>query len=205
MTVIIDYHTGNLGSILNMIRKSGHEAVISDEMEVIKSATRIILPGVGSFDFGMHMLNTLGVVNVIRQKVLEDKTPILGICLGAQLLCQSSEEGKMQGLGLIEARVVKFPSASDGKKYPVPHMGWDHVKPAKTSRLMPPAEEVRRFYFVHSYCIQCRYATDVLAENTYSLRFHSAFEHENILGVQFHPEKSHRFGKEIYKNFIEQY
>jgi glutamine amidotransferase len=203
MVVIVDYKTGNIASIQNMIKKIGYESVISNDKDTIKGAEKLILPGVGSFDYGMNQLETLGLIDLLNDKVLKDQTPILGICLGAQLCCLTSEEGRMPGLGWINASVRKFPTHANGHRYSVPHMGWDFVKPAKKSILFNKIEDSGRFYFVHSYYIDCQNPDDVLAHNVYSTSYHSAFQKNNIMGVQFHPEKSHRFGKEVFKNFLE--
>jgi len=205
MTVIIDYQAGNLGSIQNMLKKLGEVSMITSNPDEISQADHLILPGVGAFDFGMQKLRELDLISSLRKKVLEEKTPILGVCLGAQLFCNTSEEGIEAGLGFINGVVRKFPTSLDGKKFSVPHMGWDYVRPDKDSKLLPASEEGMRFYFVHSYGITCLDQSDVLAKNQYSMMYHSAFERDNILGVQFHPEKSHRFGKQLYKNFIEKY
>lgn len=205
MTVIIDYQAGNLGSIQNMLKKLGEVSMITSNPEEISQADHLILPGVGAFDFGMQKLRELNLVSSLRKKVLEEKTPILGVCLGAQLFCNSSEEGIESGLGFINGVVRKFPTSLEGKRFSVPHMGWDYVIPEKESKLLSASEEGMRFYFVHSYGITCLDQSDVLAKNQYSMMYHSAFERDNILGVQFHPEKSHRFGKQLYKNFIEKY
>lgn len=204
MTVIIDYKTGNLGSIENMLRKIGHQAVITHDLEAIAKASKLILPGVGSFDYGIGQLEELGLTPILNKKVHDEKVPILGICLGAQLCCLSSEEGRKSGLGWIDAHVRKFPTQVGDKKYPVPHMGWDYVSPKKQSRLLEGLEEPR-FYFVHSYYIDCVDPAEVLTESTYSTRYASGFEKGNILGVQFHPEKSHKYGKQLLKNFIDLY
>jgi imidazole glycerol-phosphate synthase subunit HisH len=203
MVVIVDYKTGNIASIQNMIKKIGYESVISNDKDIIRGAEKLILPGVGSFDYGMNQLDELGLIESLNHKVLIEKIPLLGICLGAQLCCISSEEGKKPGLGWINATVKKFPNINNGKRYSVPHMGWDYANPAKESVLFNGIENDRRFYFVHSYYIDCQNPEDVLAYNSYSTSYHSAFQKSNIMGVQFHPEKSHRFGKELFKNFLE--
>ena len=205
MTVVIDYHAGNLGSIKNMLKKLDVESIVSSKADDLRIASHLILPGVGSFDFGMKKLHELNLVDLIKKRVIEEKVPILGVCLGAQLFCKSSEEGKEEGLGFIDADVRKFPTIVNGKRYAVPHMGWDFVIPMKESRLLQNNTDLSRFYFVHSYGITCNNPNDILAANEYSMVYHSAFERDNILGVQFHPEKSHRFGKQLYKNFIEKY
>lgn len=205
MIVIVDYQAGNIGSIKNMIKKIGHEAVISDDRDVIAKASKLILPGVGSFDYGMTKLRELNLIEVLQRKVFEERIPVLGICLGAQLMCNSSEEGVIPGLGWVKGKVKKFIVPRDGKKFTVPHMGWNVVNVCKESKLLSEVSMPARFYFVHSYYILCDDASDVLTDNIYCVGYHSAFERENILGVQYHPEKSHKFGKQLLKNFIEKY
>ncbi len=205
MVVIIDYQAGNIGSIRNMIKKLGSEAVISSDEAVIRSATKLILPGVGSFDYGMSKLQELGLLDILSQKVGIENIPILGICLGAQLMCRASEEGQLPGLGWIQGDVKRLPGVKDGAKYTVPHMGWDIVRLQKPSKLFSDMQEPARFYFVHSYYIACDDKRDVLTSNTYSVSFDSAFERGNILGVQYHPEKSHKFGKQLLRNFLVNY
>lgn len=201
MIAIIDYGMGNLGSIANMIKKVGYKCIITSDLEEIKTASKLILPGVGSFDNGMKNLADLGMIEVLNQKVLIDKTPILGICLGMQLMTKSSEEGKLSGLGWIDAQTKKF--VSDILK--IPHMGWNLIKHQKNSHLFDEYTSEKRFYFVHSYCIECFNYEDVLTTTPYTHEFVSSFEKENIIGVQFHPEKSHKFGMSLLKNFVEKY
>jgi glutamine amidotransferase len=204
MIAIIDYQAGNIGSIKNMLRKLGAQAEITGDPDVIRKASKIILPGVGSFDYGVIKLAEAGITEVLHEQK-KANIPILGICLGAQLMCKRSEEGKLAGLSWIDADVIRFPNQVDDKKYAVPHIGWDHVRPAKASRLFDNLPEPSRFYFVHSYFISCHNPHDSLAHNLYGTAFDSAFEAGNIAGVQFHPEKSHKFGKLLLKNFVERF
>lgn len=201
MITIIDYGMGNLGSIANMIKKTDHKCLITSDIKEIKQATKLILPGVGSFDNGMRNLTELGMIEVLNQKVLIEKTPILGICLGMQLMTKSSEEGKLSGLKWIDAETKKF--ASDTLK--IPHMGWNIVKHQKESKLFDECESEKRFYFVHSYYVSSNQEVDVLTNTNYIQDFVSSFEKENIVGVQFHPDKSHKFGMQLLKNFVERY
>lgn len=201
MIVVIDYGMGNLGSISNMIKKIGHKCIITSDLEEIKNASKLILPGVGSFDNGMKNLKELGMIEVLNRKVLVEKFPILGICLGMQLMTKSSEEGKLSGLGWVDAQTKKF--VSDTLK--IPHMGWNIVKHQKESKLFDECESEKRFYFVHSYCVSCKQKVDILTNTNYTQDFVSSFEKENIVGVQFHPEKSHKFGMSLLKNFVENY
>jgi glutamine amidotransferase len=204
MIAVVDYQAGNIGSIQNMLKKIGHDSVITSDPETIAKADKVILPGVGAFDYGMHNLHKMNLIPVLEEK-RKSKTPILGICLGAQLMCNSSEEGKEKGLGWIEGEVLRFKNLVENKKLLVPHMGWDNVAPTKESRLFTGMPSNPRFYFVHSYYINCANKKDQLIQNRYGNYFDSAFERENIVGVQFHPEKSHKFGKQLLKNFIECY
>ena len=201
MIIVIDYGMGNLGSIANMIKKVGYKCIITSDLEEIKKATKLILPGVGSFDNGMKNLEKLGMIEVLNQKVLVEKTPILGICLGMQLMTKSSEEGNLLGLGWIEADTKKF--VSDTLK--IPHMGWNTIKHQKNSKLFDESENEKRFYFVHSYCVNCNQEVDILTNTNYIQDFVSSFQKENIIGVQYHPEKSHKFGMSLIKNFVENY
>jgi glutamine amidotransferase len=201
MIVIIDYGMGNLGSIANMIKKVGAKSIITSDLEEIKRADKLILPGVGSFNNGMRELKELGLIDTLNTKVLEDKTPILGICLGMQLMTQSSEEGELDGLGWIEAESKRFVS----KSLKVPHMGWNIIYNQKESKLFTPTDDEERFYFVHSYYVSCNNREDILTTTSYGHNFVSSFEKENIVGVQFHPEKSHKFGMRLFKNFVERY
>lgn len=206
MVTIIDYGMGNLGSVSNMFKKIGHDSQITSNREDILEASKILLPGVGSFDSAMKNLEELGLIDLIKQKVLTDKTPILGICLGMQLLTTRSEEGDLNGLGLVDANVEKFNFNGLNKNLPVPHMGWNEVEIKKESKLIQLDEqEDNRYYFVHSYAIKCRDEKDILTTTNYGGNFVSSFEKNNILGCQFHPEKSHKFGMKIFKNFVDNY
>jgi glutamine amidotransferase len=184
-----------------MIKKVGAKSIITSDLEEIKRADKLILPGVGSFDNGMRELKELGLIDTLNTKVLEDKTPILGICLGMQLMTQSSEEGELDGLGWIEAESKRFVS----KSLKVPHMGWNIIYNQKESKLFTPTDDEERFYFVHSYYVSCNDREDILTTTSYGHNFVSSFEKENIVGVQFHPEKSHKFGMRLFKNFVERY
>ena len=205
MIVILDIGIGNPSSILNMLKKVGAEGVLCRDTATLRTATGIIFPGVGSFDSCVDALEKSGLKDVLEQMVINEKVPFLGICLGMQILFGRSEEGLKSGLGWIDGRVVKFKSSqieSGSKKLRIPHMGWNTVKPHIKDSLISEAEE-ERFYFVHSY-----YASDVPAENVlgttpYGVEFVCAVQKENILGTQFHPEKSHRFGMRLMKKFVE--
>ena len=201
MIVIIDYGMGNLGSISNMIKKIGFKSQISSDPNIIKNATKIILPGVGTFDNGIKNIRDYGLLDILNQKVLVEKIPILGICLGMQLMTCSSDEGVESGLGWIEAYTKKF-FDNDLK---TPHMGWNVISHHKQSKLFDELETEKRFYFVHSYYVDAGHNADVLSVTSYGHDFVSSFEKDNIVGVQFHPEKSHVFGMKLLKNFVERY
>lgn len=204
MIAILDYNTGNLSSIRNLIQKIGNDAVITKDVDVIAKASKLILPGVGHFDYGMKNLSELGLVEVLSKKVLHEKTPILGICLGAQLFTRGSEEGKEPGLGWIDAYTRAFDRAKlQGLK--IPHMGWSDVDFKGDSKLFKGICGIPRFYFVHSFHIQCVNPADEVTYCTHGYKFTAGVEHENIVGVQFHPEKSHRFGLNLISNFLNYY
>ncbi len=206
MITIIDYGMGNLGSVKNMFKKVGETAIISSDKNDIKNATKILLPGVGAFDNAMKNLDDLDLIDIIKEKVLVDKTPIMGICLGMQLLTKGSEEGKLAGFGFIDAYAKKFYFSSFDETLPIPHMGWNKVYLQKESKLLQEGEErENRFYFVHSYAVSCENREDVLTTTNYGYEFVSSFEKNNIIGCQFHPEKSHKFGMKLFKNFVEKY
>lgn len=202
---VVDYGVGNLGSIENMLKKLGFDYVIASQTESIKSASKLILPGVGAFDAGMQQLNDSGLRLALDDAVLIRKVPVMGICLGMQLMTEGSEEGRLPGLGWIPARTTRFVPTS-GEVLKVPHMGWNSVTPSKASRSLEYLNGVSRFYFVHSYYVKCNQYSDSLLTSQYgSINFDAAFERNNILGFQFHPEKSHRFGMAIFRSFLEKY
>jgi glutamine amidotransferase len=202
--VIIDYGMGNVGSINNMLKYLGTRAVISANHEDIKIADKLILPGVGHFDRAMGNINNKQLFELLNEMALIKKVPFLGICLGMQLMCNYSEEGSAKGLGFVDATVRKF-SFPDNNELKIPHMGWNYINPSKKSDLLIELEEKSRFYFVHSYFVDCTKVTDKLTTTQYGHEFVSAFEHDNLIGVQFHPEKSHRFGITLFKNFLSFY
>jgi glutamine amidotransferase len=199
MIVIIDYGMGNLGSIVNMFKKVGAKAEVSSDLDVIAKAPKLLLPGVGSFDRAMERIEALGMKSVLDDQALVIKKPILGICLGMQLLTRGSEEGKLPGLGWIGADTKKFPSISGLR---IPHMGWNSVEPTTSSPLTNNLLKESRFYFVHSYCVQVDHQNNSILKCQYGISFDAAIQHDNIFGAQFHPEKSHKFGMQIFKNFV---
>lgn len=207
MIAIINYKTGNYGSILNMVKKVGGEAMITSDKDEISRAEKLILPGVGAFDHGMRNLRELGLVPLLDEMVLQRKVPILGICLGMQLLTRGSEEQggseRERGLGWIAADTVRFqPEAKANKPWKLPHMGWNHVAVQGTHPLFYEMHDDPRFYFVHTYHVQCDEPQSVLCRSEYAYEFTSAVVRDNILGTQFHPEKSHKFGIRLMHNFV---
>ena len=201
MITIVDYNMGNLGSISNMLKKIGAHAEITADAEKIASASKLILPGVGAFDAGMDNLARSGLLPVLHQRVLQAGVPTLGICLGMQLMTRSSDEGARPGLGWVDAEALRFRPTDAALK--VPHMGWNRAMPVRSAPLTDGLPDEPRFYFVHSYYVQCHNADDVLLTTPYGGEFHSAFQHGNVCGVQFHPEKSHKFGMALLRNFAE--
>jgi imidazole glycerol-phosphate synthase subunit HisH len=199
MVTIIDYGMGNLGSIQNMFKRIGVASEITGDKDKIKSAKKILLPGVGAFDAAMERIAESGLTDVLNEKALEEKVPVLGICLGMQLLTKSSDEGKLPGLGWVDANTIKFDFADP--KLKVPHMGWNLVNTVHNSPLIKDLPEEPRFYFVHSYYVKASNPEDVLTTTHYGLDFHSIIQHDNIYGAQFHPEKSHKFGMKLLENF----
>jgi len=205
MIVILDYGMGNTGSMLNMILRVGGNAIISADEQVISTADALILPGVGAFDSGMEKLRTSGLLPFIEKRVFEDKIPFLGVCLGMQLLFDLSEEGALPGLGWISGRVKRFDfSGTNEKDLKIPHMGWNLVTPKQDHPLFAGLRAEARFYFIHSYHVVCSDQHHAIAFAEYGYSFACAVQKENIFGVQFHPEKSHKFGMTLFKNFVEQ-
>ncbi len=200
MISVVDYGVANLGSMLNMLRKVGVEAERVSTPAQIADAEKIVLPGIGAFDQGMSALAERGLVEPLKSKVLVEGTPILGVCLGMQMLGGGSEEGELGGLRLVEGTCRRFrPPTVSGLK--VPHMGWSRVMPRRESPLLSGLADQSRFYFVHSYHFCCEDPHDVLAVSSYGDEFVSMINRRNIFGVQFHPEKSHRFGMTLLRNF----
>jgi glutamine amidotransferase len=205
MVTIINYGVGNLGSIRNMLSRIGVNSVISSVPDEIIAAEKLILPGVGNFDNGMEQLHKRNLIPLLNLKVIERQTPILGICLGAQLLSKSSEEGNSKGLGWINAKTVAFSKEKMQSNQKVPHMGWSNISDFKQSKLFSNMYEDPRFYFVHSYHLIVDEPKECMVQAEYGYSFAAGIEKGNILGVQFHPEKSHKFGMKILENFVKYY
>lgn len=201
MITIIDYGVGNLSSIKNMLKRIGVAAEITNDVAAIEKAEKLILPGVGHFNYGMEQLHKSGLVPVLNESVLQKKVPILGICLGVQLLTQSSEEGTAPGLGWIAGKTIAFDKTKLQANQKIPHMGWSDVSNYQQSKLFTNMPNEPRFYFVHSYHLALKNSADVLVTANYGYPFAAGIEHDNILGVQFHPEKSHKFGMKLLENF----
>ncbi len=197
--VIVDYGMGNVASVANMIRKVGGKSWLSADAAVIAAANHVILPGVGAFDAGMSALRARGLDSAVAAAALRGAS-VMGICLGFQLLFEESEEGRLPGLGLVKGRVRKF--VSPDRQLRIPHMGWNLVHPVRNSRLFDANAGEQRYYFVHSYHAECGNPEDVAATCDYGARFACAIERGPLLGVQFHPEKSHRFGVALFKRYL---
>jgi glutamine amidotransferase len=200
MVVIIDYHVGNPASIKNMIKKIGYNSEISCDEELIFKSDKIILPGVGRFDYGMNKLNELNLTGILYDKVHKEKVPILGICLGFQLMTQRSEEGSEPGFGWLAGDTLKF--VKNEADFKIPHMGWNTVEYSADNSLFRDFSGEARFYFVHSYYVKAEKNTEEIGRTSYFIEFSSAMQHDNIFGVQFHPEKSHKYGMQLISNFI---
>lgn len=198
MITIVDYGMGNLGSIRNMLKRIGVQSEITGDPEKIEQAGKIILPGVGAFDAAMQLINSGGLLEVLNKKALVEKVPVLGICLGMQLLTESSEEGVLPGLNWINAKTLRFPK---NEKLKIPHMGWNFTRIVSSSPLTENFTEEFRFYFVHSYCVHVTDENNSILKTSYGIEFDSAIRKDNIFGVQFHPEKSHKYGMTLLKNF----
>lgn len=204
MITIVDYGMGNLGSVFNMFKKIGVQSQITSDLEKIEASEKLLLPGVGAFDAAMESINKSGLREVLDKKARVDKIPVLGICLGMQLLTDGSDEGELPGLGWIPAYTYKFKSSPSLR---VPHMGWNEVKLSNECPIGENLDTVSslvedpRFYFVHSYYVKVKGEKNSMMKTVYGNEFDSGIQHENILGCQFHPEKSHKFGMKLLGNF----
>jgi glutamine amidotransferase len=203
MIVIVDYGVGNLGSIANMLKKVGAIAKVSSDAEILEQADKLILPGVGAFDHGMKNLVESGLIPLLNTLVLEKRVPVIGLCMGMQLLTKKSEEGELPGLGGLDAETVRFRTDETNASLKVPHMGWNTIETRRQHPLFTELETEARFYFVHSYYVVCHDPALVLAQTDYGHPFASIIGKDNIMGVQFHPEKSHKYGMRLLKNFAE--
>lgn len=200
--LVCDYGMGNVGSILNMLRHIGASAEVATHPEHLLEARGVVLPGVGHFDRAMENLTASGMADALKHAVINRCLPVLGICLGMQLMCKSSQEGSVSGLGLVDAHVQRF-NLSCESGFKVPHMGWNKVMVQREGTLLgDPIEVPARYYFVHSFYVSCENDDDVIGSTHYGVDFVSAFQHGSITGVQFHPEKSHKYGMQLFDNFV---
>ena len=202
MITVIDYGLGNVRAFLNLYKRLNIPAATATTPEQLRDARKLILPGVGSFDHAMTLLDRSGMRPLLDELVVGRGVPVLGICVGMQILGKRSDEGQLPGLGWIDGEVRKLPHKS-GDAFRLPHMGWNDVAPAVPSALFEGLTQDARFYFLHSYYFHCHQRHNVLAETDYGLTFSSAVHTGNIFGVQFHPEKSHQFGTQLLTNFAE--
>lgn len=203
MIHIIDYGLGNVQAFANMYKRLGFEAMRARSAADLDGATRIILPGVGAFDHAMELLDSSGMRPALEHLVTERRVPVLGICVGMQILASSSEEGNSSGLGWVPGRVRSFRSVAESAQLPMPHMGWNDVLPVGDTALFKGLEADARFYFLHSFFFDCDRPGHALAKASYGFDFSCAVHVDNVYGVQFHPEKSHHYGAALLKNFAE--
>lgn len=203
MIAIIDYGLGNVKAFAHVYKKMNIQAIIAKQAKDLANATKIILPGVGAFDQAIILLERSGMRKTLEEMVLNHRMPVLGICVGMQMLSLSSEEGSVPGLGWVDGVVKKFNFSSNIHNLYVPHMGWNSVRPVKESGLLRKLNQGSRFYFLHSYYLHCNRDEDAIALTDYGGYFVCAVNHKNIYGVQFHPEKSHQWGVQLLKNFAE--
>lgn len=203
MITIVDYGLGNIRAFSNMFKRMNIEARTATCAAELESASKIILPGVGAFDRAMELLDRSGMRQSLDELVLKRKVPVLGICVGMQILAQDSDEGVRPGLGWIPGHVRAFKCQSALQGMPLPHMGWNDVTPAHPTRLFAGLEHGAQFYFLHSYFFQCMRNEDVVASAGYGIDFACAVQSANVYGVQCHPEKSHHWGGQLLKNFAE--
>ncbi len=201
MIGIISYGLGNIKAIQNVYQKLSHPVKVIKSVDDLIGVNKLILPGVGAFDYAMEKFNSSGLKDEIIKLVLKDEVPILGICVGAQMLCSSSDEGNLSGLNWIDASVKRFQNKDEKGKLQLPHMGWNDVKSVNRSKLFEGMHDEARFYFLHSYYIDCIKKNQVIATSEYPNSFVCSVNNKNIYGVQFHPEKSHQFGVKLLDNF----
>lgn len=201
MIVIVDYGLGNIKAFANAFKRLNVPFGIATDKEELQNATKIILPGVGAFDHAMQLLNQSGMRDTLDALVLQKQLPVLGICVGMQILAKSSEEGVLPGLGWINSTVKRFDPLQLPHQNYLPHMGWNNIEPVNEHPLLLGFSNQSRFYFLHSYYMECQYPEDTLANTRYGIEFCCAVGRNNVLGVQFHPEKSHDNGLLLLKNF----
>ncbi len=201
MITIIDYGLGNIRAFINVFDKLSIPTKIAHSAYDLKNAKKIILPGVGAFDFAMTQLNASGMRDELEKQVLLNKVPVVGICVGMQILAKKSDEGKLSGLGWIDGEVKLFDAKTIPYKTRLPHMGWNSINPIKENLLLSGFSDESRFYFLHSYYFECNNMENVIATTNYGITYASAVNCDNIYGIQFHPEKSHSNGIQLLHNF----
>ena len=203
MISIVDYGLGNVQAFLNTFKKLGVEACRARNPSELIGSTKIILPGVGSFDHAVELLNESGMRKTLDDLILKEKIPVLGVCVGMQILAAASEEGNLPGLGWIPGKVIAFRSVEKFRNLSVPHMGWNDIHSVSGHPLFDGLEPNARFYFLHSYYFKCDFSKNEIATTSYGSNFSCAVYQDNVFGVQFHPEKSHHYGMRLLKNFVE--
>lgn len=201
MITLIDYGVGNINAFANVYKRLNIETKIAKTTADLESAEKLILPGVGSFDYAMNQLNNSGMRERLDELVLKDKVPVIGICVGMQMMANRSDEGQCEGLKWIDADVIKFDPATIKYVTKLPHMGWNDVTPTKPNNLFKELEENSLFYFLHSYYFKCNDMQDAIAVSEYGDSFTCAVNRDNVYGIQFHPEKSHHYGEILLNNF----
>ena len=201
MITIIDYGLGNIRAFVNVYERLNIKTKVAHNANEIKGATKIILPGVGAFDYAMKQLNASGMRDELDNKVLGEKIPVIGICVGMQILANSSEEGILPGLGWIDGEVKLFDTSKIKHKTRLPHMGWNNINPVNGHNLLNGLDSQSRFYFLHSYYFVCHNENEIISTTEYGISYASAVNRENIFGIQFHPEKSHSNGIQLLHNF----
>lgn len=203
MIAILGYGLGNTKAIANIFHRLNTPHLIATTEADLRSATKLVLPGVGAFDKAMDLLNRSGMRDRLDSLVLQERLPVLGICVGMQIMAERGDEGNADGLGWIEGRVIEFRSADLKTKPRTPHMGWNEITPLKEDRLLEGIDFEKGFYFLHSYHLVCSRPDDTLATSHYGTDFAAAVSTGNVFGVQFHPEKSHQNGVNVFRNFAE--
>lgn len=203
MIAILDYGSGNIQAIRNIFKRLNIQCQFASSAEHLEGVSKIILPGVGAFDETMLQLNQSGLREILDHKVLEKKTPILGVCVGMQIMADSSDEGKLPGLGWFPGHVKRFDETKLTHKPKIPHMGWNDIQPVNKHQIFNNIDTAKGFYFLHSYYFECQNIEDILSTTSYGIDFASSINKDNIFGFQFHPEKSHSNGVNLFQNFAD--